>query len=399
MPLETIPTVPTFSGPLPTGADLVNYEANSRRYMSEAPGVIAGMNAAVDGINQIAVAAQQGAALIQFKGPWNSLTGALARPASVIWDGELWALLEDLAAVQDHEPSEASTKWALIRESAERVAYGATTVEAALDAHAAEIAHILPRLDNVIINGNFLVNQAALTSPVTLAAGARAHSCWKAGPFGATYSWSTVDGVTTLNITAGSIVQVIDGTDMPGGHHTAAWVGTAVGRFNAAAYGTAGLATANLPAGTNATLELSAGTVALVSMAPGQVARPYPWRRLAEERALCEYRLPSIISNGETNIANGTITSAGNGYVVVNLKETPRAHPTGLVLVGGAVGSLTVTSGVTSAALTGLTFLGANDTRIALGVTWSGGPSSVGAAIYINTSTTPTRLLFTGAEL
>lgn len=396
MPLETIPTVPTFSGPLPTGADLVNYEANSRRYMQEAPGVIAGMNAAVDGINQIAVAAQQAAALIGFRGPWNSLTGALARPASVIWDGELWALLEDLAAVQDHEPSEASTKWALIRESAERVAYGASNVGNALD-------HILPRLDNMIVNGNFAVNQRGLSGTVTAAAGAQVHSCWKAGAAGVTYTFSASGGVTTLNITAGSIVQVIDGADIAAGHHTASWQGTAAGRFNAAAYGAAGVATAELPGGTHASLEIGVGTVSLVGMSPGLIARPFGRRRLAEELALCEYRLPAIISASESNLASGTVIShsggVGTGYLFVGLKAPPRVKPTGLSLLGGAVGTLTVTSGVTSAALTSLSFLSANDTRIGLLATWSGDPSVIGASVYINSSATPVRLLFTGGEL
>ena len=392
MPLEPIPTVPAFSGPLPTGADLVNYEANSRRYMQELPGVITGMNAAVGGINQISVAAQQAAALINFKGPWNSLTGALARPASVIWDGELWALLEDLAAVQDHEPSEASTKWALIRESAERVAYGASNVGNALD-------HILPRLDNMIINGNFAVNQRGLSGTVTVAAGAQVHSCWKAGAAGVTYTFSASGGVTTLNITAGSIVQVIQGTDIAGGDHTASWQGTATGRFNVAAFGAAGVASAELPGGTHASLEIGVGTVSRVNLSPGLVARPFGWRRLADEIALCEYRLPSIISTSESNLATGIVSGTGTGYLSVGLKSIPRANPTGILLLGGAVGTLTVVSGVTSAALTGLAFLSANDSRVGLLATWTGGPSSVGAPIFINTSTTPTRLLFTGAEL
>jgi hypothetical protein len=133
MPLNPIPAVPAFSGPLPTQSDLVNYETNSSRYMTEAPVVIAGMNAAITGINQIAVAAQQAAALIGFRGLWSEQTGALARPASVLHENELWALASDVADVTAHEPSEASTVWALVRESAERVAYGESTVAAALD--------------------------------------------------------------------------------------------------------------------------------------------------------------------------------------------------------------------------------------------------------------------------
>jgi hypothetical protein len=391
MPLETIPTVPVFSGPLPSASDADGvYEANALRFFYELPGVLTGINAAGAGINQIAVAAQQAAALIGFKGEWATQTGALAWPASVEHDGELWALLVDLADVTANEPSEASTVWSLVRESAERVAYGASHVAAALDAL---IARSQPSL---IVNGNFSVNQALKSGTVTLGAGARAHSAWKAGASGCTYTFATSGGVTTLTITAGSLLQVVDGLEVSTGVHTLSWVGTANARISGGSYASSGM-TATLTRGTNATVEFATGTVSLVRLEPGLIATPFQ-HRPADEIARCEYRLPSQRSAAAATIGQGVITGTGTGTIGVTLKATPRAIPTGFSLVGGVLSDLEVTTGVSSATVTGLAFLSASDGRVNLLVTWTGGPSSLGAGIFLNTNSVETAFLFTGAE-
>jgi hypothetical protein len=190
---------------------------------------------------------------------------------------------------------------------------------------------------------------------------------------------------------------VIDGTVIRSGDYIASWTGTAQARINAGSYGASGI-TATLTGGTNATIEFGTGTVSLVKLEFGTVATTFPMRSLAEELARCEYRLPSIRSASASTVGIGVITGTGTGVITTRLKSTPRAIPTGISLVGGAVTDLTVTTGVTSAAATGLAFLSANDGVVSMLVTWTGGPTSLGALIFLNTSATQTSILFTGAE-
>lgn len=328
-------------------------------------------------------------ALANYKGAWSALSGALAMPATASHSGAIYALTADVADVTAHTPG-VSGSWQLVRTNSTQISHGSGTVEDSLNSLAAQ---------NLIINGNFAVNQRALTSPVTASANAQVHSCWKAGASGVTYSFATTAGVTTLTITSGTLVQVIDGNDIAAGDYTASWTGTATGRINGVAYGSAGSATATLPGGTNATLEIGTGTISRVNMVPGVVAQPYVRRKLADELALCEFRLPTLSGSGSSNIATGMVLGAGSGVITLSLKSTPRTSPTGLLMIGGGVGALEAVSGVTSAALTGVTFLSANDSNVVLAVTWSGSPSSVGATIFVNTTSSFVRLLFTGAEL
>lgn len=63
---------------------------------------------------------------------------------------------------------------------------------------------------NKIINGNFNINQRKVSGTVTLSAGVYGHDRWKAGASGCTYTFSASGGVTTIDITAGSLVQIVE---------------------------------------------------------------------------------------------------------------------------------------------------------------------------------------------
>ena len=54
------------------------------------------------------------AANANFVGNWGDLTGALNIPASVLHNGSIWQLLNDLADVTTSEPSDANSDWARI---------------------------------------------------------------------------------------------------------------------------------------------------------------------------------------------------------------------------------------------------------------------------------------------
>jgi hypothetical protein len=139
---------------------------------------------------------------------------------------------------------------------------------------------------NTIINGNFGINQRGVSGTVTLSAGAYGHDRWKAGASGCTYTFATSNNVTTITITAGSLMQVIEGINLQSGTYTLSWAGTAQGRVDAGSYGGSGL-TGTAVGGTNQTVEFGTGTVSLVQYEAGSVATPFEHRQYGQELALC----------------------------------------------------------------------------------------------------------------
>ena len=140
---------------------------------------------------------------------------------------------------------------------------------------------------NAIINGNFGQNQRGVSGTVTLAAGAYGHDRWKAGASGCTYTFATVENVTTLTITAGSLVQVIEGANLFTGTYVLSFTGTAQGKIGAGSFGASGI-TGSVTGGTNLTIEFNTGTVAQVQLEAGSVATPFERRPVGTELALCQ---------------------------------------------------------------------------------------------------------------
>lgn len=140
---------------------------------------------------------------------------------------------------------------------------------------------------NAIINGNFQVNQRGVSGTVTLAAGAYGHDRWKAGASGCTYTFATVANVTTLTITAGSLIQVIEGLNLYSGTYVLSWTGTAQGRINGGSYSGSGV-TGTVTGGTNLNIEFNTGTLSLVQFEPGSVVSPFERRDYGRELMMCQ---------------------------------------------------------------------------------------------------------------
>jgi len=138
---------------------------------------------------------------------------------------------------------------------------------------------------NVIINGNFGINQRGVSGTVTLAAGAYGHDRWKAGASGCTYTFATVNNVTTLTISSGSLIQVIEGLNLFDGTYTLSWTGTAQGKIGAGSYAGSGV-TGTAVGGTNLNIEFNTGTVSLVQFEQGSVATPFERRPYGTELPL-----------------------------------------------------------------------------------------------------------------
>ncbi len=177
-----------------------------------------------------------------------------------------------------------------------------------------------------LINSQFVVNQRNAPTTVTLAAGAYGHDRWKAGASGCTYSTTVVGPDLQINITAGSLVQVVEGVNVEGGDYTLSWQGTAQGKIGAGAFGATGLTASAVTAGANLAVEFRTGTVRMPQLEPGLIATPYERRPLDAEVAACQryYEVGSGLNAGYAGVAG-----AGVPYQTpVIFKVTKRATPT-----------------------------------------------------------------------
>ena len=156
---------------------------------------------------------------------------------------------------------------------------------------------------NVIINGNFNINQRAVSGTVTLAAGAYGHDRFKAGASGCTYTFATVENVTTITISAGSLIQVIEGLNLQTGTYTLSWSGTAQGKIGGGSYSATGV-TGSATGGTNLNVEFNTGTLSLVQLEKGSTATSFDYRPYGTELALCQ-RYFELISS-----ASGYLTTS-----------------------------------------------------------------------------------------
>ena len=135
---------------------------------------------------------------------------------------------------------------------------------------------------NLLINGGFNINQRAVSGTVTLSAGAYGHDRWKAGASGCTYTFATSENVTTLTISAGSLIQVVEGLNLKSGTVCLSWTGTAQGKIGAGSYSASGV-TGTATGGTNLNIEFNTGTLSKVQLNYGSGALPFVPKRINEE--------------------------------------------------------------------------------------------------------------------
>lgn len=147
-------------------------------------------------------------------------------------------------------------------------------------------------MKNRIIDGGFIINQRGYVTNTALSASAYAHDRWKAGSGGCTYTFTQGSlGVnTTITITAGTLVQVIEGCNLAeGGTYVLSWTGTAQGRLNGGTYGASGsVVITGWTAGTNLNVEFNTGTLGSVQLEKGSTATSFDYRPYGTELALCQ---------------------------------------------------------------------------------------------------------------
>lgn len=251
---------------------------------------------------------------------------------------------------------------------------------------------------NAIINGNFQVNQRGVSGTVTLAAGAYGHDRWKAGASGCTYTFATVNNVTTLTITAGSLIQVIEGINLYSGTYALSWSGTAQGKIGAGSYSGSGV-TGSVTGGTNLNIEFNTGTLSLVQFEPGTEVSPFERRDYGRELMMCQRYLPVINAGAGYNgfASMGLAQTSSQGNVYYTFKVTPRVPPTGLTATNiGNFGFTTqaAAGGGTSAVFTAATMDGAN-----FYININNSTLTTGQVGFMTTAGSAATIQFTGCEL
>ncbi|SDN57020.1 Protein of unknown function [Methylobacterium phyllostachyos] len=198
---------------------------------------------------------------------------------------------------------------------------------------------------NRLINGSFATNQRnASGAPLSYAADAYIMDRWKAGANGVTLSFATAtNGDVTVTITAGSLVQVIEGgLSLPeGGAYTLSWRGTAGGRVyppgasSPPAYAGPGSA-GTMTAGSNAVVEFTAGTVSLAQLEPGGTATAF--ERRDDEMRRCQ----RYYQTGKLMLFRANVSGFFSGGVVPVRIARMRVVPTLGATIDGS-GSFTGT--------------------------------------------------------
>eukprot|EP01037_Dinobryon_pediforme_P009565 gene9565-9641_t len=216
-------------------------------------------------------------------------------------------------------------------------ATGATGPAGATGAAGASLAGFRNRL----INATFAINQRSVSGIVTLAAGAYGHDRWKAGASGCTYTFATVNNVTTLTITAGSLQQVIEGANIDTATHVLSWTGTATARINSGSYSTSGLVSSSLTGGGSVTVEFGTGTLSRPQLEAAAAPTAFELRFVGLELALAQryYWVNSALAGGwglSTTTATVAVTFP------VTMRAVPNINILNASINGGSVLEITV---------------------------------------------------------
>jgi hypothetical protein len=175
---------------------------------------------------------------------------------------------------------------------------------------------------NIIINGDFRINQRVYVSGAALAASTYAHDRWKAGASGGDYSFTQLANSTQITIAAGkSLIQVVEDRNVTGGTYVLSWSGTAQARVgvNSATpsgpFASSPILISGQAAGTTMSVEFGNGgpacTLGTVKLEQGAVATPFVMPDWGTELVKCQRYYEKSYDYGT---APGT-SSSPNGYI------------------------------------------------------------------------------------
>lgn len=186
---------------------------------------------------------------------------------------------------------------------------------------------------NILVNGDFTINQRAYASAAALAAGSYGHDRWKAGAGGGNYSFTQLKNSTTLTIATGkTLIQVVEDKNVVGGSYVLSWAGTAQGRYAinsatpAGAYAASPILITGQTAGTVMSVEFNEGTLGTVQLELGSAATSFEHR--LNELQLCQrYYTRLTVATAYGTFGVGMAISTTSGYAHVALPVMMRVTP------------------------------------------------------------------------
>lgn len=204
---------------------------------------------------------------------------------------------------------------------------------------------------NLLINGNFQINQRGYVSGTNVgAANTYTLDRWRVVTSGQNVTFTASGNGNQITAPAGGIEQVIEGINIGGGTYVLNWTGTATATVNGTARAKGESFT--LPANTNATVRLIGGTASQVQLEPGSVNTPFEHRLIGAELALCQRYYFRWDAGSGANIHGLSYPLSTLTIGELSFPVPMRATPTITAGVGG--GSVTSTAPST----TGVVFAG-----------------------------------------
>tara|TARA_R110000772_G_scaffold170373_2_gene282263 strand:- start:2244 stop:3182 length:939 start_codon:yes stop_codon:yes gene_type:complete len=208
---------------------------------------------------------------------------------------------------------------------------------------------------NLLINGNFPINQEAVSGTVTLGAGVYGHDMFKGGASGCTYTFATSANVTTLTISAGSLIQVVEGLSLFTGTYVLSFDGTAQGKIGAGSFADSGV-TGSITGGTNTNIEFNAGTLSKVQLEKSSIKTNFEELSIGDTFLLCERYFKILFPV----VASETISTNGALFVTSISFTRMRAAPTVTETFFSGAGVVSVS--FTSISISGLVWNITNNT-------------------------------------
>jgi len=251
---------------------------------------------------------------------------------------------------------------------------------------------------NILINGNYLINQRAYVSGTATASGTYMHDRWKSTTTNSNYTFTQGTPDTTITIAAGTIAQIVEDKNVVGGVYTLSWTGTATARIainggtTSGAYAASPITTSSATAGQTITVEFSTGTLGKVQLEPGTIATPYERQIYSDQLAQCQRYYQNFCCG-----ITGAVATTTSIDFFVRFVQQMRASPTYSLLT--TTPSVNVyMPGSTSKNGSGSTFVGQNSTADA-----TGGAPQVGGFSLLTTGSAvisgSTSLFSVSAEL
>ena len=251
---------------------------------------------------------------------------------------------------------------------------------------------------NRLINAAGLINQRGVSGTVTLAAGAYGHDRFKAGASGCTYTFATSNNLTTFTISAGSLIQVIEGLNLEIGIYCLSWSGTAQGKIAGGTFTVSGVSVF-IPGGINTNIEFSTGTLTAPQFEKGNTPTGFDYRPYAVEEMLCLRYLPSYVTFGSYSQpvpAPGRVLNTQSAQFVFIYKVRPRVPPTGLTI--SSLSNFSVSASTGSSTLISVTYAKSGVDAITIHVVTEYSSFTAGQVAEL-VSSPGQYILFTGCEL